>query len=168
MSTYCFPWFCGLAGWSTGPGLAWPGRAPCGLTPGLTPRRPGLVHVAAKDFQRQGTASPTYKQVSASDTFTYCCALAKTNHMAKPGAGEEITQGEEAETPSANDRLPGPGLVASFCPRSVGWTQAGPPPLPGGRDVGCSPPTRGWMLIRSTRHVVILTGCFLPRPCSGL
>lgn len=62
-------WTCRVADW------AWAGLAGlCSQRPHSRPHpgRPGLAHGAAKDFQRQGTASPspTRKRVSASNTFT--------------------------------------------------------------------------------------------------
>lgn len=61
----------------------------------------------SKGFPAPGDGTPN-AQASFCFRHIYCCALAKTSHMAKPGAGEESTQDEEAETPSANDRLPRP------------------------------------------------------------
>lgn len=134
MSTYCFSGFCGLAGWPTGPGLAWPGCAPSGLTPGLTPEGLGSL-TGSKGLPAPGDSEPQpHAQASFCFQHIYCCALlAKANHMATPGAGEETTQGEEAEMPSANDRLPRPKPGGRVLPSFRGV------------DRGCSLPARGWM-----------------------
>lgn len=117
-------------------GLGWLGRA---VLPAASlqasPRKAWARSRGSKGLPAPGDSEPQpHAQASFCFQHIYCCALlAKANHMATPGAGEETTQGEEAETPSANDRLPRPKPGGRVLPSFRGV------------DRGCSLPARGWM-----------------------